>query len=129
VLVNTIDGMVAVAETVAADKLARTGAQLILTLGDSSKVASRVHEAWVAEITGQARLASCEGDLRRDIEPEVVAELILSTMRGALTWVASSHGDERQRLSQTCEILLSAVTSEESLPYYRDFLAHKSMLL
>jgi hypothetical protein len=90
-------------------------------LSDSSTVASRVHEAWVAEITGQARLAGCEGDLRRDIEPEVVAELILSTMLGALTWVASSHGDEKQRLSQTCEILLSAVTSEESLPYYRDF--------
>lgn len=126
---NTIDGMVAVAAVVAADKLACTGAQLILTLGDTSKVASRVHEAWVAEITGQVRLASSEGDLRRYIEPEVVAELILSTMLGALTWAASSHGDERQRLSQTCEFLLSAVTSEEALPYYRDSLAHKSMLL
>jgi len=124
-LANTIDGAIAVAKIVANDNLARTGAHLTLTLGDSSGVASRVHAAWVAEITGQARLASCEGDLRRDIEPEVVAELILCTMLGALTWAGSSHGDETQRLSQTCEILLSAVTSEESLPRYQDFLARR----
>jgi AcrR family transcriptional regulator len=123
--VSTIDGMVGVGRIVAADKLVRTGAQLILTLGEGSKIATRAHEAWVAEITGQVRLASCEGDLRRDLEPQVVAELILSTMLGAVTWIASSHGDEKQRLSQTCEILLTAVTSEESLPYYRDVLARR----
>jgi AcrR family transcriptional regulator len=127
-LQKTIDGLVAVAEIVATDKLARTGALLIQTLGDSNTVASRVHDDWIAEIGGQAELASCEGDLRRDIEPNVVAELIFCTMLGALTWTASAHGDERQRLSQTCEILLSAVTSEESLPYYHDFLASRSLL-
>jgi AcrR family transcriptional regulator len=126
-LVNTINGMFVVAEIIAVDRLARTGAQLIRMLVDSNGVASRVHETWLQETTAQAELAISEGDLRNDIEPDIIGQLILWTMLSALTWSGPSQGDRWRRFSQICEILLLAVVSPASLPFYKEFLARKSL--
>jgi len=77
----------------------------------------------------QARRAQAEGDLRDDIDAQAAGEFIISAMLGAelISNAVSGGGDLLERVTGTWEFLLSAIASEQSLPYLREFLARESL--
>ena len=80
-------------------------------------------------MTARARQAIDEGDLRADLDPEAVGETIVATMLGAelLSNATSAGVDMLERVARTWKILLPAIVSDESLPYFREFLAREAM--
>jgi hypothetical protein len=73
--------------------------------------------------------ALAEGDLRADIDAEESSNVIVGAMLGAeLFSSALADGrDLRARFTRIWQIMLPAIVSEESLAYYREFLARQSM--
>ncbi len=128
-LENIIHGTFVVADVLTSDKVARTGAQLTRALGEFNGTASRTYDAWVALITEQARRAGAEGDLRGDLDAVAVSEAIVAAMIGGelMTGTAAGGDDLVRRFKRLWEILLLAITTEESLPYFREFLARQAL--
>jgi AcrR family transcriptional regulator len=128
-LENMIHGLFVVADVFADDKFARTGVQLIRGLAEYNAVAASTYGVWLEEMNTQARKASAEGDLRSDVDPDGVGQVIVGAMLGAelISNVTSGGGDLVRRVIQTWEILLPAIAAEESLPYFREFLRRESL--
>ena len=128
-LENLIHGMFVVADLFVGDKLACTAAQLTRELGEFNGAASRIYGGWLAAMTAQTRQASAEGDVRADVESEDVGEAIISVMLGAtvMSDAASGGGDLIGWLIRTWAILLPAIATAESLPYFREFLAREAL--
>jgi AcrR family transcriptional regulator len=128
-LESMIHGLFVSANLLGTDKLARTGTQLLRALGEFSEAAARTYGAWVDELAKTARQAQAEGDMRADIDPAAVGELVAGAMIGAesISSAMSAAGDLILRVTRSWEILLCAVATEESLPYFREFLARESM--
>jgi AcrR family transcriptional regulator len=135
-LENMIHGTFAVANMLCANKVARAAEQLAAALSGFNEAASRFYADWVAEMTAEARRAIAEGDLREDLDPEVVSKSIVGAMFGTrlLSNAMSGHdingdavGDLTVRLSQIWELLLPGIASEASLPYFRQFLGREVM--
>jgi AcrR family transcriptional regulator len=128
-LETLIHGSFVVAEMIFADKTTRTAAQLGRALGGFSEAASRAYDGWLAAVAAAARRAQAEGDLRGDRDPEAVTECLTSMMLGVeLTSSAASRGkDLIGRLTRSWEILLPAITGDDALPYFREFLARESL--
>jgi AcrR family transcriptional regulator len=126
-LEEIIHGMFVVAEVITSDKVARTGAQLTRALGEFNGMASRTYGDWVLMVTAQVRRASAEGDLRGHLDPDAVSEAIVAAMLGAelMTGVEGGSDDLVRRHTRIWEILLPAITTDESLPYFREFLARQ----
>ncbi|KZS57655.1 TetR/AcrR family transcriptional regulator [Mycobacterium ostraviense] len=135
-LENMIHGTFAVAHLLSGDKTARAAEQLTAVLAGFNAVAAQFFGACTGEMAGQARRAIGEGDLRDDIDPELVGESIVGAtfgMRllsnalsrpGANGYRVESPG---RRLGQLWELLLPGMTVETSLPYFREFLAREAM--
>jgi len=128
-LENMIHGVFVVADLVAADAVARTGGQLASVLGGFNDAARRFYGSCLGEMTAQARQASSEGDLRGHLDPDAVGESIVGAMLGAelISNATSGGGDLIRRLIRSWEVLLPAIATDESLPYFREFLARESM--
>jgi AcrR family transcriptional regulator len=128
-LENMIHGVFVVADLVAADAVARAGGQLTRVLGGFNDAARRLYDSCLGEMTAQARQASAEGDLRGHLDPDAVGESIVGAMLGAelISNATSGGGDLIQRLSRSWEVLLPAIATDESLPYFREFLARESI--
>jgi AcrR family transcriptional regulator len=127
-LENTIHGMFVVADTVLEDKIARTARQLTRALGDFNDAATRSYTNWLATVKVQFSRVSAEGDLRADRDPDDVSEAVLAALLGAelISSATVSDDDPIRRHTRTWEILLLAIVAEESLPYFREFLARES---
>ena len=80
-------------------------------------------------MVAQARQAIAEGDLRDGLNPDAVGELIVGAVLGAefISNAASSGADLIERIARTWALLLPAIASDESLPYFREFLARESL--
>jgi AcrR family transcriptional regulator len=128
-LESMIHGVFVVANVIATDRLARTGTQLLRALGEFNDAAARTYGAWVEEMTATARQAQSEGDMHADIDADAVGELVVGAMIGGeLISSASSGGtDLIRRVGRSWEVLLRAVATDESLPYFREFLARESL--
>jgi AcrR family transcriptional regulator len=126
---NLIHGVFAVADILTKDKVARVGRQLSRALGEFNETVASVYRGWLTVMAAQARRAAAEGDLRADLDPDMVAEFIQSAMLGVefITGAGSDFGDLGIRVTRTWEILLPAIISDESLPYFREFLARESL--
>jgi AcrR family transcriptional regulator len=128
-LESIIHGAFALASLNSSDIAVRTGAQLIREVGEFSGAAARSYEGWLEILIARARRASAEGDVRGNLDPDAVGESILYATLGA--WVVSSAtaaGDDViRRLSRTWEVLLPAIATDESLPYFREFVARESL--
>jgi hypothetical protein len=83
----------------------------------------------MAEMVSKAEQAIAEGDLRTGLDPMAVGELIIATLLGAevISYAATRGADLTQRLARNWTLLLPALTSEESLPYFREFHARESL--
>jgi AcrR family transcriptional regulator len=135
-LENMIHGTFAVANVLGADKMARASEQLTAALSGFNDAAARGCTSWVAEMAAQARRAIAEGDLREDIDPDVVSATIVGAMYGTrMLFIAiSGNGistglgaELTSRLSQIWALLLPGIAAEASQPYFRQFLAREAM--
>lgn len=127
-LENLLHGTLTIVKVLGSDKIARTAEQLAAALGGYNEAASRFYASVVAEMTVQARRAVAEGDLRDDVDPELLGEAIVGTMFGMrLVSNVGRAGDLTGRLSQTWNLLLPGVVSEASLPYFQQFLGRELM--
>lgn len=125
-LEGMIHGMFAVTELLAVDKEARAAGHLVFALAESNELGAEVGGEWAAAVTAQTARAIAEGDLREELDPRQVAESITSAMLG--TWLLTSgSGDSIGRVTRMWETLLPAILVEESLPYFRQFLARDAM--
>ena len=125
-LENMIHGVFVVTDLVVTDKTARTAEQLTRGLAEFNTAASQVWSNRLDEMTTQARRASTEGDLREDLDPDVVSESILNTMLGAQLLSKTADSDDHiKRLTRSLELLLPAIVAETSLAYFREFLARE----
>lgn len=81
-LENMIHGTFAVAHLLNADKTARAAEQLTAVLAGFNSAAAQFFGACAGEMAGQARRAIAEGDLRDDVDPELVGESIVGATFG-----------------------------------------------
>jgi AcrR family transcriptional regulator len=125
---NMIHGTFVVADTLGSDEVARAAEQLTLALGGFNEAVSRVCTNWVEAMAAQGRWAIVEGDLREDLDPQTVAESIVGAMFGAqLLSKAMPGGDHIERLRRMWELLLPAIVTDASMPYFREFLAREAL--
>jgi AcrR family transcriptional regulator len=127
VLENIIHNSFVVADIVRADSVVRIGAQLARVLGEFNSVAIDSYSFILAAMTAQLRQAATEGDLRPDLDPAAAAETLLSTYLGAeLLATGLSRGDNSvNRLMQMWAVLLPALTADDALAYFLEFLTRE----
>ena len=128
-LENMIHGVFVVADLMTTDKMVRTGSQLLRAFGEFNAATALTHGHQLSEMVAQARQAIAEGDLRDGLNPDAVGELIVGAVLGAefISNAASSGADLIERIARTWALLLPAIASDESLPYFREFLARESL--
>ncbi|MEO8815107.1 MAG: TetR/AcrR family transcriptional regulator [Mycobacterium sp.] len=128
-LEGMIHGMFAVADALATDKEAKAAGHLVFALADSHETTVAVFTRWMTEFATQTRRAIAEGDMREDLDPDLIGESILGAMLG--TWLLSqaTGGDGVGRLMRMWEVLLPATVAEDALPYFREFLAREALRL
>ena len=127
-LENLIHGVFVVTDLLVSDKTARTAEQLTRGLAEFNNAASHVWPNRLDAMTTQARRAIIEGDLRDGLDAQVVSESILNAMLGAqLLSSAAQDADHITRLTRSLELLLPAIVAEQSLDYFRQFLAREPL--
>jgi AcrR family transcriptional regulator len=127
-LENMVHGTFAVADLFASDKVARIAEQLILGRGEFDEVGAGLYATWLAATAAEARRAIAEGDLRADLDPDVVSESIFGAIFGTrLLSQATPGSDLTKRLTRMWELLLPAIVADASLPYFREFLAREAL--
>jgi AcrR family transcriptional regulator len=128
-LEGMIHGVFVAADLMATDQIARSGAQLLRTFGEFNDVAARIYGGWTAEMTERTRQAIDEGDVREDIDPQAVGETIVGSMLGAelLASATTAGADVLERVARAWRVLMPAIVTKSSLPYFTEFLARESM--
>lgn len=128
-LERIIHGLFVVADLFANDEVARSGVQLLRAFGEFNDAAARTYTFWLDEMTQRVEEAIDDGDLRADLDPNTVGETIVGTMLGAelLSSATASGTDVLQRLGRIWQVLLPAIVADESLGYFREYLARESM--
>jgi AcrR family transcriptional regulator len=125
ILESMIHGIFVVADLLSSDMVARSGIQLLRAFGEFNDAAARTYQGWLEMMGTHARQAIDEGDLRADLDPAAIGETIVATMLGAelLSSAKSAGADVADRVARTWKILLPAIVSAESLPYFQEFVA------
>jgi len=140
-LENMIHGTFTIANVLGSDKTARAAEQLTAALSGFNEAATRFCANLVELMAAQARRASAEGDLRRDLDAVLISESIVGAMFGTrllCTAIAAKgvegHGEVvgiADRLAapptQFWELILAGIVTEASLPYFREFLAREAL--
>ena len=128
-LENLIHGLFVIADLVARDKIVASGAQLTHSLGGSNKIVGQIYDSWLKAMSSQVRQAQTEGDLREDLDADVVGESIVAMVLGRAIISSASGGgiDQVQRFTGIWDILLPGIVTPESLPYFREYLARESL--
>jgi AcrR family transcriptional regulator len=128
-LENILHGTFITADLFASNKVVRTAEQLTLAFGKFNDAAAHAYTKWVEAMTVQARRAIAEGDIRSELDPQVVSESIIGATFGArlLCQTTSGGSDLIGRLTQMWELLFPAIVTDASLSYYREFLAREAL--
>ena len=129
-LENILHGSFITADLFSTNKVVRTAEQLTLAFGTFNDTAVAAYDAWIEAMTAQARRAIAEGDIRSELDPQMVSESIISATFGAriLGQTATGGGNDLvRRLTQMWELLFPAIVTDDSLGYYREFLAREAL--
>lgn len=139
-LENMIHGTFTIANVIDSDKMARTAAQLTAALSGFNEAAARFCSGLIELMAVEARRASAEGDLRKDLDPLAVGESIVGAMCGtrllanAIALMTPSEPNAgmhdvglSRRAGQIWELLLDGIAAEASLAYFRQFLAREAL--
>jgi AcrR family transcriptional regulator len=126
---NIVLGLFVVADTIKADSVAQAACRLIRTFGGFNPAAKATYGILQDDLAERVASAVEQGDLRPDVDAEaIVATLLASTLGAELVSSALADGrDLGRRFALNLEILVPAIVTEESLGYYREFLARQSM--
>lgn len=125
---NILHGSFVMTDVLSNDRVARAGARLLRTFGSFNPAAKSTLRSFVDELTERLRAATAEGDLRADLDPESTSNSIVAGMLGGelLSSALADGTDLRTRFVQNWELLLPAIITDESLGYYREFLARQA---
>jgi AcrR family transcriptional regulator len=125
---NLIHGVFMVGDTISNDMLAAAASRLLRTFGGFNPAATSTYGRFLEEMNGRVKAAVSEGDLRSDLDPDVIGRTIFGAMLGTeLLSAALSGGDDLgKQMAGTWEVLLPAIVAPDSLDYYREFLARQS---
>ena len=128
-LENILHGTFTTADLFASNKVVRTAEQLTLAFGKFNANAVAAYQAWIEAMTGEARRAIAEGDIRSELDPQMVSESIIGATFGAriLGQTTTGGNDLIRRLTQMWELLFPAIVTDESLGYYREFLSREAL--
>jgi AcrR family transcriptional regulator len=121
---NLIHSSFVLADQLAGDRLARSANLLALILGPRIEAASDANRKWSAAVAAQLKLVDEEDDLRKDVDSDAAAEMIVAASVGTMlkSVDVSDGADLPVRLINLWQVLLPALVPEESLPYFREFL-------
>ncbi|ORV83035.1 spore coat protein CotS [Mycobacterium interjectum] len=140
-LENMIHGTFTIANVLTTDKTARAAEQLTAALSGFNEAATRFCANLVELMADQARRAAAEGDLRGDLDAEMISESLVGAIFGtrllcnaiAAKGIAG-HGEGggiANRLagppSQIWHLMLAGIVTEASLPYFREFLSREAL--
>ena len=125
---NILHGSFVVTDVLASDRVARAGTRLLRTFGGFNPAAKRTVEILVNELVERIKTATAEGDLRPTLDAETAGASVLAGMLGSelLSSTLAEGTDLRARFARTWELLLPAIIADESLNYYREFLARQA---
>jgi AcrR family transcriptional regulator len=125
---NILHGSFVMTDVLSNDRVARAGARLLRTFGSFNPAAKSTLRSFVDELTERLRAATAEGDLRADLDPESTSNSIVAGMLGGelLSSALADGTDLRNRFVRNWELLLPAIITDESLGYYREFLARQA---
>jgi len=128
-LEGMIHAILVVIELANTDKLVRTSAILLKAFGKYSEASALNYRVWLDEIAVQARRAQEEGDLRAELDARVAADFIVCAMLGTELISNAVFGGEDllPRVTRTWELVLSAIATEQALPYLLQFLSRESL--
>jgi AcrR family transcriptional regulator len=126
---NLIHGIFVAADLAHDGPIARTATQLARSLGEFSDAASAAYGAVLRELSAEAARAQAQGDVRADVDPDAVAELVFSSTAGAelLSRATTGGSDMAARLTRIWELLLPAIATDHALEYFREYLARESI--
>jgi AcrR family transcriptional regulator len=125
-LENIVHGTFVIADLFDSNKMARTAEQLIFARGNLSESGSPAYTEWSTQMATEAARAIAEGDMKGDLDPNQVSESIVGAMLGTrLLTEITSGGELIARMSRMWELLLPAIVTEQSLPYFREFVARE----
>lgn len=118
-----------VAGLILTDKTVRSAVQLSRAMAGFSEAANRAYMDWLGAMTGTARRAQAEGDLREDVDADAVAACVVSAISGVqlMSWAHSGGEDLLRRLTSMWDTLLPAIAEQSGLAYFREFLARESL--
>jgi AcrR family transcriptional regulator len=125
---NIIHGVFMVTDTIRKDTLAQAASRLMRTFGGFNPAAKTAYGAFLEEMTSRVKTAVAEGDVRADIEPDLIGRAIFGAMLGAelLSDALSSGTDMGKQVVGTWEVLLLAIVQADSRNYYLEFLSRQS---
>jgi AcrR family transcriptional regulator len=128
-LENILHGTFITADLFSTNKVVRTAEQLTLAFGTFNDNAVAAYNAWIEAMTGEAKRAIAEGDIRSELDPRMVSEAIIGATFGAriLGQTTTGGNDLVRRLTQMWELLFPAIVTDTSLGYYREFLAREAL--
>ncbi len=126
---NIIHGCFVVTDVLGSDKVARAGARLLRTFGGFNPAAKTTVQTLVDELVERIKTATAEGDLRATVDADTAGASIVAGMLGdeLLSSALADGADLRARFARTWELLLPAIVADESLNYYREFLARQAL--
>lgn len=127
-LENIIHGVFTVAETIRSDRLAEASTRLMRTFGAFNPAARKAYAMFLKDMTDRVGAAVVEGDLRNDMDADLVGRTLLGAMLGAelLTAALSDTADLGRQFHGAFAVLLPAIVAPDSLDYYREFLTRQS---
>jgi len=128
-LENILHGTFTTADLFVTNNVVRTAEQLTLAFGTFSDNAFAAYNAWIEAMTREARRAIAEGDIRSELDPQMVSESIIGATFGAriLSQTTTGSNDLVRRLTQMWQLLFPAIVTDASLGYYREFLAREAL--
>lgn len=133
---NLLHGAFVILEVLNSDGNVRAAEQLASALSGFNEAAGSFYGKLAARMAEEARRAIREGDLREDVNPDVLCAFLVGAMFGtrlvsnAISRPEVTRGltdDLIDRLRQILELLLPGTVTEASLPYFRQFLSREVM--
>lgn len=112
-----------VAHLMRTDKLVGIGNLLAQSLSQISDAGNQAYGEWAAVFVTYAEKAAAQGDLRADVVPEEAGEAILIAVLGTQLLSDALGDDLFARLARAWGIVVPAIVSAESGPFFREFLA------
>ena len=121
-LENIIRGTFAVARLIQTNIAVRVGNELSQSLGQISGAGPRVFRQTTVAFIDEVRKAFAAGDIRDDVDPEEVGEVVWICVIGCQFLSAALGDDLVLRLTRAWRVLLRAIVPEPSLAFFNEVL-------